>query len=160
MALASIALVCYFNLATILASYDNEKIALRNNHFWAVKWLQANAPKDILIATHDIGVLRYFGHYQLLDIAGLVDEQAMATNRAQSGQFDYLIEKHPDYIVADGGWLLRLAHYPALTFHLYATTVAVARPNAVNVVQLRIYRCHWDQSGNGPRQAEDLSPRR
>lgn len=158
MILVCIASICYFNLLTVRASYDNEKVAIRNNHFWAVKWLQANAPPGILIATHDIGVLRYYGNYQLLDIAGLVDEDAMATNRAQSGQFDYLIKKRPDYIVADGWWLLHYAHYPQSAFRRYATTVAVARPNAYEVVQLRIYRCHWDQPGNGPRQAEFSSP--
>jgi hypothetical protein len=159
MVLACIAFICYFNLVAMLASYNNEKVAIRNNHFWAVQWLQANAPKNILVATHDIGVLRYFGHYRLLDIAGLVDEQAMAANRAQRGQFEYLIERRPDYIVADGGWLLRFAHYPALTFHLYATTVAVAHPNAFGVVQLRIYRCHWDQPSKGLGQTENRSIR-
>jgi hypothetical protein len=147
--LAFVGSVCYFNLVSMLGSYENEKTAIRNNHFWAVKWLQANAPKDIRIATHDIGVLRYFGHYELLDIAGLVDEGAMARNQAESGQLDYLIEKRPDYIVGDESWLEGFAHYfPGL--ERYATTVAVAHPNAYGVVQLRIYRCHWDQTLTGP----------
>ncbi len=157
MVLACIALVCYFNLVTTLASYDNWKVSIRNNHFWAVKWLQANAPQDILIATHDIGVLRYVGRYQLLDIAGLVDEGAMARNRAHSGQLDYLIEKRPDYLVADGWWLLHFAHYSP-SFRRFATIVAVARPNSMGAVQLRIYRCHWDQPGDGPRGAEHSLP--
>ncbi len=148
MALSCIPFICYFNLVTMQASYVNEKVAIRNNHFWAVTWLQANAPKNILIATHDIGVLRYFGHYQVLDIAGLVDEEAMARNRAQSGQFDYLIEKRPDYIVADDWWLQQYANYPADALHLHATPVAVAHTNAFEVVQLSIYRCHWNQSSN------------
>jgi hypothetical protein len=147
--LAFIAAICYLNLITMLAGYKNGKSSIHNNHFWAVQWLQANAPKDILVATHDIGVLRYVGHYRLLDIVGLVDEEAMARNRAQRGQFAYLLEKRPDYIVGDQMWLLRLAHYfPALK--PYVTTVAVAHPNAYGVVQLRIYRCHWDQAGSLP----------
>jgi hypothetical protein len=160
MVLACIALVCYFNLVAVRGSYDNEKVAIRNNHFWVVKWLQANAPQDILIATHDIGVLRYVGHYQVLDIAGLVDEEAMAANRAVSGRLNYLIKKRPDYIVADEWWLTHFGHYSLPDFRRYATTVAVARPNAVGVVQLRIYRCHWDQTSNEPRQAGYSSPLR
>jgi hypothetical protein len=156
MLLACIALICYLNLVTTRASYENEKVSIYNNHFWAVKWLQANAPQNILVATHDIGVLRYVGHYRLLDIAGLVDEEAMARNRAELGQIDYLIEKRPDYIVADEWWLGHLEHYlPAL--HRYATTVAVAHPNAFGVVQLRIYRCHWDQVGGEAPKSDSAS---
>jgi hypothetical protein len=156
MLLACIALICYFNLVTTRASYENEKVSIHNNHFWAVKWLRANAPQAILVATHDIGVLRYVGHFQLLDIAGLVDEEAMARNRAELGQIDYLIEKRPDYIVADEWWLGHLEHYfPAL--RRYATTVAVAHPNAYGVVQLRIYRCQWDQASKGLGQTKNTS---
>ncbi len=152
--LVGTAVICYLNLLTRLGNYENGKASINNNHFWAVKWLKANAPPDILVATHDIGVLRFYGNYQLLDIAGLVDEEAMARNRAEQGQFDYLLAKRPDYIVADQLWLLRLAHYfPALK--QYVTTVAVAHPNAYGVVQLRIYRCHWDQPRSQPPPTEN-----
>ncbi len=146
---ACVTVICYLNLVARLGNYENAKASIYNNHIWAVKWLQANAPPNILVATHDIGVLRYVGHFRLLDIVGLVNEEAMARNRAERGQFDYLLEKRPDYIVADPSWLKYLAHYPP-TLNLYATTVAVAHPNAYGVVQLRIYRCHWDQGGSLP----------
>ena len=53
-------------------------------------------------------------------IAGLVDEEAMARNRAQRGQMDFLIEKRPDYVVGDEWFLGHFAHYfPA--FRRYTT---------------------------------------
>jgi hypothetical protein len=155
MVLACIGLICYFNMVAMLGRYANWKVSIRNNHFWAVQWLQANAPKNILVATHDIGVIRYVGHFQILDIAGLVDEGALARNRAQSGQLEYLMEKRPDYIVADEWWLLHFAGYsPA--FRRFATIVAVARPNSMGAVRLRIYRCHWGQPSDGTRRADSL----
>jgi hypothetical protein len=139
-------------------SLENEQGAIRNNHFWAVKWLEAHAPGNILIATHDIGVLRYSGYYPIFDIAGLMDEGAMARNRAGQGQLAYLIEKRPDYIVGDEMWLTRFAHYfPGLG--RYVTTEAVAHPNAYAVVQLRIYRCHWDRPGKDVGHTESTSIR-
>jgi hypothetical protein len=154
--LAFVCSTCYFHLVSMRAKFNNEKVAIRNNHFWAVSWLRAHAPRDIRIATHDIGVLRYFGDYDLFDIAGLVDEGAMARNRAGQGQLAYLIEKRPDYIVGDQLWLTRFAHYfPQLG--RYVTTEAVAHPNAYGVVQLRIYRCHWGEPGKGPAPAGDAS---
>jgi hypothetical protein len=154
--LACIALVCYFNLVTMLANYENEKVAVRNNNIWAVKWLQANAPPGIRVATHDIGALRYFGHYELVDVSGLTDEEAMARNRTESGQLAYLAGKRPDYLVGDDRWLGNLLHYfPGL--RRWTTPVAVAHPNAFRALKLSIYRCHWDQAGEGLRETENSS---
>jgi hypothetical protein len=147
--LAALTGIFYFNLVSLQASYVNDKAGIRNNNIWAVHWLQAHAPPGIRVATHDIGALRYLGHFDLVDVSGLVDEEAMARNRAERGQVEYLFARRPDYLVGDERWLRVLLHYfPAI--RCCATEVAVAHPNSFTTIQLRIYRFHWDQAGKGP----------
>jgi hypothetical protein len=136
--------ILYLNLATLQRSYVDDKAGIRNNNIWAVHWLKAHAPPGIRVATHDIGALRYFGRYELVDVSGLTDEVAMARNRAGRGQVEYLFARRPDYLVGDERWLRVLLHYfPAI--RCCATELAVAHPNSFTTIQLRIYRFHWDQ---------------
>jgi hypothetical protein len=147
--------IFYFNLVSLYDGYVNNKSGIRNNHIWAAQWLAANAPPGILVATHDIGVLRYLGRYKLLDISGLTDEEAMARNRDERGQVEYLFSKRPDYLVGDVGWLRNYLHYfPAL--RCCATPVATAHPNASEVLRLQIYCLHWD---NEPEDSKAVTRR-
>lgn len=148
----------YFNLVSAQNSYSDFKAGILNNNIWAVRWLQKNAPSGIRVATHDVGALRYLGRYELVDVSGLVDEEAMIRNRTEHGQIDYLISKRPDYLVGDKHWLQAFLHYFP-TLNSCATEVAVAHPNALIGIRLRIYRFNWDQA-KGPLQpiASRLSP--
>jgi len=70
------------------ATYENEKTAFVTTILGG-EMAASNAPPGIPSGdSHDIGALRYFGHYELVDLAGLVDEEAMARNRAELGQID------------------------------------------------------------------------
>lgn len=154
--LAILAGILYFNLVSMQGAYVDDKAGIRNNNIWAVQWLKAHAPPGILVATHDIGALRYLGRYELVDVSGLTDEEAMAKNRAERGQVEYLFARRPDYLVGDAGWLRHLLHYfPAI--RCCATELAAAHPNALTGIRLRIYRLHWDQMGKRPPQAEGAS---
>jgi hypothetical protein len=145
--LAALAGILYFELLAMKGAYVNEKVAIENNHLWAVQWLRANAPPGARVATHDIGALRYLGRYEMVDVSGLTDEAAMARNRAERGQLEYLLARRPDYLVGDDRWLANLLHYfPGLG--CCATVVATAHPNAIRALRLRIYRFHWDQTNN------------
>jgi hypothetical protein len=146
--LAALTGIFYFNLVSMHFSYVDDKAGIRNNNIWSVEWLQANAPPGIRVATHDIGALRYLGRYELVDLSGLTDEEAMARNRDERGQLEYLFARRPDYLVGDAGWLKTFLHYfPAI--RCCATEVATAHPNALTGIQLRIYRMHWDQLDKG-----------
>ena len=141
--LAALAGIFYFNFISMQKHYVDDKTGIRNNHFWVVDWLKSNAPPGILVATHDIGVLRYSGHFELVDVSGLTDEEAMARNRAEHGQLEYLLARRPDYLVGDLGWFNFYLHYfPAL--NCCATLVATAHPNAYESLRLQIFRLRWD----------------
>ena len=151
MCLALIAAVCYFNLVTLHARYNNDKAIIRDNDIWATRWLQAHAAPGSRVAAYDIGALRYLGKFPLLDLCGLTDEAVMERNRTESGQADYLLSQRPDYLVGDAAWLKRLYHYVPAD-HCCATEVAVAHPNALTAIQFRIYHFLWDQEAKGTKQ--------
>jgi hypothetical protein len=143
MLLAALTGILYFNLVSARGGYLDDKANLSNNQIWAVDWLKAHAPPGILVASHDIGILSYLGHYPLIDIGGLTDEEAMARNRAEQGQGNYLFARRPDYLVGDKGWLVHYLHYSAV-LDCCATEVAVAHPNSLAAMRFRIYRMNWE----------------
>jgi hypothetical protein len=142
-ALGLVIALCGINLRELAGELRDDKGIIRDNHFWAVKWLERHAPADARIATHDIGVLRYVGGYNLLDLSGLTNPQAFERNRAAQGQFDYLAQQRPDYLIGIDFWLEGYLHYfPQLD--CCATRVAHAIPRTPTTIRLSIYRCHWE----------------
>jgi hypothetical protein len=141
--LALIVAVSYLNLDAVLYNYHNDKSIIRNNDIWAAEWLRANAPPGIRVAAYDIGALRYFGHYELVDLCGLTNEEVVEKNRTESGQVEYLLGKRPDYLVGDNFWIKKYFHFDPAK-HSNATEVAVAKTNALTTIQFRIYHFEWD----------------
>ena len=67
------------------------------------RWLQANTPKDALIAVHDVGMMRYMGGRNTLDMVGLTTPGAAAYWRNGPGSIaEFLIQERPDYIASYG----------------------------------------------------------
>jgi hypothetical protein len=143
--LAFIIGVSYLNLDMLLYNYHNDKAIIRNNDIWASEWLQANAPAGIRVAAYDIGALRYFGRFELVDLCGLTNEEVMEVNRTESGQVKYLLGKRPDYLVGDNNWIKRFFHFDPAK-HSNISEVAVAHTNALTTIQFRIYRFKWDEA--------------
>ncbi len=67
------------------------------------QWLQANTPDDALIAVHDVGLMRYAGERDTLDIVGLTTSGAAAAWRNGPGSVaEFLMQQQPDYIASYG----------------------------------------------------------
>jgi hypothetical protein len=66
-------------------------------------WLRENTPEDALIAVHDVGLMRYLGERETLDIVGLTTPEAAAYWRNGPGSVaEFLINQQPDYIASYG----------------------------------------------------------
>jgi hypothetical protein len=67
------------------------------------RWLRENTPEDALIAVHDVGMMRYMGGRNTLDMVGLTTPGAAAYWRNGPGSIaEFLIQERPDYIAAYG----------------------------------------------------------
>jgi hypothetical protein len=66
-------------------------------------WLRENAPEDALIAVHDVGMMRYYGERNTLDMVGLTTPNASSYWRNGPGSVaEFLRLNEPDYIASYG----------------------------------------------------------
>jgi hypothetical protein len=66
-------------------------------------WLRENTPEDARIAVHDVGLMRYLGERETLDIVGLTTPEAAAYWRNGPGSVaEFLMNEQPDYIASYG----------------------------------------------------------
>ena len=70
----------------------------------AAQWLQARLPEDALLATQDIGALKFHVPNRILDLAGLVNPEILPVLRQGSEYWEdrlyrYLESRRPDYLV-------------------------------------------------------------
>jgi hypothetical protein len=147
--LGLVAMLCVINFREFRQNLKDDKQVILANHFWAVKWLRENAPADARIATHDIGILRYEGGYNLEDLSGLISHEAFERNRAGQGQFEYLAGLRPDYVIGIDFWLEGyLRYFPQLTTN--CRQVAHANPSTPTPIRLTIFQCNWEGTGVAP----------
>ena len=66
-------------------------------------WLRENTPEESIVAVHDVGLMRYMGERNTLDIVGLTTPGAAAYWRNGPGSVaEFLINNQPDYIANYG----------------------------------------------------------
>lgn len=66
-------------------------------------WLQENTPEEAVIAVHDVGMMRYYGKRNTLDIVGLTTADAADYWRNGPGAVgEFLLLYRPDYIASYG----------------------------------------------------------
>lgn len=66
-------------------------------------WLRDNTPEDALIAVHDVGLMRYIGERNTLDMVGLTTPNAASYWRNGPGSVaEFLLNERPDYIASYG----------------------------------------------------------
>jgi hypothetical protein len=66
-------------------------------------WLRENTPETARIAVHDVGLMRYLGERETLDIVGLTTPEAAAYWRNGPGSVaEFLMRERPDYIASYG----------------------------------------------------------
>ncbi len=66
-------------------------------------WLRENTSEDALIAVHDVGLMRYIGERNTLDMVGLTTPNAASYWRNGPGSVaEFLLNERPDYIASYG----------------------------------------------------------
>jgi len=156
---ALVTMLCFINLREFRQNLEDDKQVILENHFWAVEWLRKNASAGARIATHDIGILRYEGGYNLQDLSGLISHEAFERNRAGKGQFEYLAGLRPDFVIGIDFWLDGYLHYfPQL--NCCCREVAHADPRTPTPIRLSIFQCDWGGSVVVPPRDADDSWRR
>ncbi len=147
--LALVTLLCWINLREFRHNLKDDKQVILANHFWAVGWLKTHAPAGARIATHDIGILRYSGGYDLQDLSGLTSPKAFEVNRSGRDQFEYLASLRPDFVIGIDFWLDDYLHYfPQLRES--CREVAHAEPPTATSIRLSIFQCDWPPAPKGP----------
>jgi hypothetical protein len=106
-------------------------------------WIEANVPKDELLAIHDIGAVGYFASRPIRDLAGLVSPEIVPFILDQNALWDWLKQEGADYLMAfpdqiPGGSI----HDPRLC-PLF-TTMGEASP-AAGGPNMTVYRLAWDR---------------
>ena len=117
-----------FAYAKDVAYIESEMVATAN-------WISENVPAGVLIATHDIGALGYFGNHELVDMAGLVSPEVIPIIQDESRIAAYLNERQVSFLVTFPDW------YPTLTLSLQPvfTTGAEFAP-AIGGSNMTVYR--------------------
>jgi hypothetical protein len=90
-------------------TYANDVAIIETEMVDTAKWVAQNTPPHALIAAHDIGALGYFGHRNLLDLAGLVSPEVITFIRDEMALERYLDGQNADYLVTFPDW------YPLLS---------------------------------------------
>jgi hypothetical protein len=72
---------------------------LTESHMQAARWVDANTPRDAIIATHDIGIIGYITQRQIVDLAGLVTPEIIPIMNNQSKLASFVQERHVTYLV-------------------------------------------------------------
>jgi len=80
------------------------------------RWVAENIPVDALVAAHDIGALGYFGHHDLVDLAGLVSPQVVPFLRDETRLAFYLDDQGVDYLITFPRWYPMLVQNAALVY--------------------------------------------
>jgi hypothetical protein len=90
-------------------TYGNDVAIIESEMVTTAQWVAENTSSDALIASHDIGALGYFGHRNLLDLAGLVSPEVLPFIRDEMALERYLDAQNADYLVTFPDW------YPLLS---------------------------------------------
>lgn len=117
------------------------------------RWLAENAPADARVAVHDVGMMRYVGERETLDMVGLTTPGAAAYWRSGPGAVgEWLIDQRPDLIASYGrghGFGLALLADTSLYGETLAMFDVHLRPEAnvaLAAAQQGIYRPDWSSA--------------
>lgn len=77
---------------------------LTDNHADAARWIDENTPKDIVIATHDVGLVGYITQRQMVDIAGLITPEVIPIMNDQAKLAEFVRSKNVAYVIVFTGY--------------------------------------------------------
>ena len=89
--------------SSFLELYQINENLIRHQPQAMARWLHENTPEDAIVAVHDVGMMRYVGGRNTLDIVGLTTPAATQYWRNGVGSVaEFLLEHQPDYIASYG----------------------------------------------------------
>jgi hypothetical protein len=62
-------------------------------------WIHDQAPRDAVIATHDIGIIGYHGGHPIVDLAGLVTPEIVPIMHNPQKLAEYLRDENVTYLI-------------------------------------------------------------
>ena len=77
---------------------------LNTVHGQAAQWINANAPQNAVIATHDIGIIGYYTERQIVDLAGLVTPEIVPIMNNPQKMADYMRTKQVTHLIVYSGY--------------------------------------------------------
>jgi hypothetical protein len=77
---------------------------LLDNHADAARWVDANTPRDVIIATHDVGLIGYITQRQMIDIAGLITPEVIPIMNDQTKLAEFIQKKNVSYVIVFTGY--------------------------------------------------------
>ncbi len=72
---------------------------LEEQHAAVGHWVNEHTPADAIVASHDIGLLGYWGERQVVDLVGLVTPEAISIMHDQQALADLCRREGVDYLV-------------------------------------------------------------
>jgi len=88
---------------------------INDMHVHLGNWVSDNIPEDSVIALNDIGAITYISQREIIDIVGLVSSEVLEVTKGLSKEgreeplWNYLMEKHPDYLIILPSWYPQLS---------------------------------------------------
>jgi hypothetical protein len=98
---------------------------------------------DETLATHDIGAVAYFADYHVLDLVGLVNEDAIRYHDKRQLR-DYIELMRPDYVLIFGEWDRDYLHLDAPEHPEQYELVKEYPGGVVRWQTYLLYRMHYD----------------
>jgi arabinofuranosyltransferase len=89
------------------------------------RWLEANTPKDGLVASYDIGAVGFFSDRRLLDLAGLINPEVIPFLHDEARLSEYLNARQADYLVSFPNWFPQLTEQSELVFQTHGEIAPV-----------------------------------
>ena len=86
------------------ATFALQTKLLNESHMQAARWVDANTPRDAVIAAHDIGIIGYVTQRQIVDLAGLVTPEVISIMNDQSELAHFVRERHVTHLIVFSGY--------------------------------------------------------
>jgi tetratricopeptide (TPR) repeat protein len=95
-----------FVLASIdgIKEYSDTCRYINDRQVTTAKWLNANLPKDAVIATHDIGAIGFYSERRIVDMVGLVSPDMIPSIGSFDALENFLNEKKVTHLVVLRNW--------------------------------------------------------
>jgi hypothetical protein len=85
------------------------------------RWIDANTPRDAIVAVHDIGAIGFFGNRSIIDLAGLVSPEVIPFIRDEQELAAYLNQTRVNFVVTFPTWYETLVKDKRILFQTRGT---------------------------------------